>query len=526
MGFGALLKKETWETTMKNTRKRVAIRVARRQQLQTSNSHVRVAAFLVLMVLLVSRVAVAQTPIKVMTYNNKHGSSSTIVNSQLDTIAAQNPDVVVVQEGYSTQVDTYANGLNARMNTTAWHGSFTKHCKSGTEPTCTTYGSEGVMVLTRLKTTAVTPRLIWAKDDYFAARATLRMGVALADGTEVNVFACHLPALIAWRASRMTYVNTITTWAQSFSGPNFLGGDFNEVPSQTPIVTMTQQFSDAWALGGSGSGYTHIKDGYTTPYRRIDYWFSDKASATPLSAVKVVGKVGDSDHLAVVATYAVPAKRPTAPAAPAETTLMHDSFETLDLTQWPGTVITGSRDATVTAAVAGGMLRIGDLNEGTTGGHYNGISTGAYDLSSNGGASVQLVTPANQASTAYAMFAVVRDASNYYRWYQVGDSLVIEKRIGGVKTTVADLQYDAKQHQFLRIRREANPETGTQDVVFETAPNNGGIPGIFTERHREVWNAALNPASLRFELKAGTSAAVAAPGSVYWDNFHVASNCR
>jgi endonuclease/exonuclease/phosphatase family metal-dependent hydrolase len=170
--------------------------------------------FLVLLVLLASgTIAVAQTPITVMTYNNKHGSTSTIVNSQLDTIAAQNPDVVVVQEGYSTQVDTYANGLNARMNTTAWHGSFTKHCKSGTEPTCTTYATEGVMVLTRLKTTAVTPRLIWAKDDYFAARATLRMGVALADGSEVNVSACHLPALIAWRASRMTYVNTITTWA-------------------------------------------------------------------------------------------------------------------------------------------------------------------------------------------------------------------------------------------------------------------------------------------------------------------------
>jgi endonuclease/exonuclease/phosphatase family metal-dependent hydrolase len=470
--------------------------------------------------------ATAQTPIKVMTYNNKHGSTSSIVNSQLDTIAAQNPDVVVLQEGYSTQVTTYVNGLNVRMNTTAWHGSFTKHCKAGTEPNCSTYASEGVMVLSRLKTTAVTPRLIWAKDDYFVARATLRMGVALADGTEVNVFACHLPALIAWRASRMTYVNTITTWAQSFSGPKLLGGDFNEVPTQTPILTMTQQFSDAWALGGSGTGYTHIKDGYTTPYRRIDYWFSDKASATPLSAIKVVGNVADSDHLAVVATYAVPSKTPIAPAAPAETTLMHDSFDTLDLAQWPAAVITGSRDATVPVAIEGGKLRIGNLKEGTTGSHYNGISTGAYNLSSNGAASVQLVTPTNPASTAYAMFAVVRDTSNYYRWYQVGDSLVIQKTIGGVKTTLADLQYDPQQHQFLRIRREANAATGTQDVVFETAPNNGGVPGTFTERHRETWNASVTPASLKFELKAGTSDVVSAPGSAYWDSFHAATNCR
>ena len=513
---------------MENTTKRRAIAIrwllgadGTLRGFWTGDSRVLGTALLLLVAFLASvATAVAQTPIRVMTYNNKHGSTSTIVNSQLDTIAAQNPDVVVLQEGYSTQVNTYADGLNARMNTTAWHGSFTKHCKSGTEPNCTTYSSEGVMVLTRLKTTAVTPRLIWAKDDYFAARATLRMGVALADGTEVNVFACHLPALIAWRASRMTYVNTITTWAQSFSGPKFLGGDFNEVPSQTPILTMTQQFSDAWALGGSGTGYTHIKDGYTTPYRRIDYWFSDKASATPLTAVKVVGNAADSDHLAVVATYAVPAKTPTAPA---ETTLMHDSFDRLDLVQWPGAVITGSRDATIPVAGAAGMLRIGDLKDGASG--YNGISTGAYNLSSNGAASVQLITPTNQSTSAYAMFAVVRDGSNYYRWYQVSGSLVAEKRIGGVKTTLANLQYEAQHHQFLRIRREANTATGTQDVVFETAPNNGGVPGTFTERHRETWNASVNPTGLQFELKAGTSTAIA-PGSAYWDNFHVASNAR
>src|SRR4029450_587958 len=210
---------------MKSTRKRVAIGMANRQRLhangtlpvrtRTSDSRVPLTAFLVFMVLLVSHAAVAAgtTPIKVMTYNTHHGGTAetpATTDNQLDTIAAQNPDVVVLQEAYSTQFNYYVNGLNARMNTTAWHGSYAKQCKAGTAPNCTSYSSEVAMILTRLKTVAVTPQLMWVKDDYFAARAAIRMSVALADGTEVNVFACHLPALLAYRSARATYVTQLT----------------------------------------------------------------------------------------------------------------------------------------------------------------------------------------------------------------------------------------------------------------------------------------------------------------------------
>lgn len=521
---------------MKNTKKRVAIGMVVRQGLhangtlpartRTSDSRVPLTAFLVLMVLLVSHAAVAAgtTPIKVMTYNTHHGGTAQTpktTDNQLDTIAAQNPDVVVLQEAYYSQLSYYVNGLNARMNTTAWHGSYAKNCKAGTEPNCTSYSSEAAIILTRLKTVAVTPQLMWAKDDYFVARAAIRMSVALEDGTEVNVFACHLPALLAYRSSRVTYVNKITAWAQTLSGPKLMGGDFNDTPDKTPILAMTQQYADAWVLGGSGAGYTHIKDGYTSPTRRIDYWFSDKASQTTLTAVKVVGSPTDSDHLGVVATYAVPSTA----SASSETTLLHDGFETLDLARWPGQVITGTRDATVPVTVAAGRLRIGDLKE-ATGTHYNGISSGDYDLSTNGCASVQLATAPDPASTAFAMFAVVRDTNNYYRWYQSGGVLIGQQRIGGTKKTVVDLQYDPNLHQFLRIRRVANAATGTQDVVFETAPNNGGVPGTFTERYRDAWSSGVTPTSLKFELKAGTSVAETAPGSAYWDNFHAAASCR
>jgi endonuclease/exonuclease/phosphatase family metal-dependent hydrolase len=462
--------------------------------------------------------------IKVMTYNTHHGGQATTpatTDNQLDMIAAQKPDVVVLQEAYSSQLTYYVNGLNSRLGTDAWHGSYAKHCKSGTPPTCTSYKSETVMILTRLTTLAVDSTLIWAKDNYHVARATIRMSVALSDGTPVNVFVCHLPALSNAQAARMAYVSAFQTWAQSFSGPRLVGGDFNDSPGTAPIVAMTQEYGDAWVLRGSSSGYTHVRYPSLTPRSRIDYWFSDKNGLAIPASVSVVGDPADSDHLAVVGTYAIATNVPTG-----ETTFLHDRFDTFSTTKWPGRVATGTQDSSIPIVVASGALRIGSLKEATPGTHYNGISSGSYDLSNNGYASVQLVKSPNTVTTAYAMFAVVRDSSNFYRWYQSGTALVAEKKITGTKTPLVNLPYDAVSHQFLRVRREYNPSTGLNDVVFETAPNIGGVPGTFVQRYREAWDTHILSTSLRFELKAGTSVPEIAPGSVYWDNFHAGDSHR
>ena len=172
------------------------------------------------------------------------------------------------------------------------------------------------------------------------------------------------------------------------------------------------------------------------------------------------------------------------------------------------------------------MFRIGALKDGATGAHYNGISSAVYNLSNNGCAAVQLAQGLNPATAAYAMFAVVRDTNNLYRWYQSGDALIAESKIGGVKKTLVDLQYSAAAHQFLRIRKETNLATGTQDVVFETASNNNGQAGVYTERYRNTWAAAVNASGLKVEIKAGTSGAEAGAGAASWDNVLVATNCK
>jgi hypothetical protein len=74
--------------------------------------------------------------------------------------------------------------------------------------------------------------------------------------------------------------------------------------------------------------------------------------------------------------------------------------------------------------------------------------------------------------------------------------------------------------QFLRIRHDAN----TGNVVWETAPNNSGTPGTFTQQCSESWNTTAVPlGSVLFEMKAGTGVAEPnPPGTVIFDNFNAA----
>jgi hypothetical protein len=372
------------------------------------------------------------------------------------------------------------------------------------------------MVLTRLTTLATDSTLIWAKDDYHVARATVHMRVVMGDGTTVNVFSCHLPALGNAQAARVTYANAFKAWAQSFGSPRLVGGDFNDSPGTSPINAMTTEYADAWKIKGSGTGLTHYHG--TALSTRIDYWFSDLAGSAAVTDISIVGTSADSDHRAVVATY-------TAAPLVTETTLMNDTFSNFVPASWPFGAFTSGQDMGI-PVVVNGQVNIGPLKDATTGSHYRGISTDLQDVTNNGSAYVQLVQAPNTATLAYAMFAGGTDGNNFYRWYESGNALVVEKKIAGVKKTLVNRPYDAVAHQFLRIRREYNTATGTNDVVFETAPNSNGVPGTWTVQYRETWDAHVVPSAMRFELKGGTSDAVVGAGTVVWDNFHVASDCK
>ena len=102
--------------------------------------------------------------------------------------------------------------------------------------------------------------------------------------------------------------------------------------------------------------------------------------------------------------------------------LLADAFDALDRTKWPGGTFTSTADTTVPVAANGGALQIGPMLASTTGSHYNGVNTAAFDFTANGAASVQLTQTGN--GLAYAMFAAGSDGSNYYRWYVSGGQIV------------------------------------------------------------------------------------------------------
>src|SRR4051812_12327364 len=130
-----------------------------------------------------------------MTLNTKHGGEAPWRTAdQIAEIVAEHPDVVLLQEADVSQLDDYVNGINRGLQSTDWHGEYARHCNAGKAPDCSNENGGAVMILTRLKITDVEKRLIWAADEYVAARGALHVTVTLDNGASVQVFSCHLPA--------------------------------------------------------------------------------------------------------------------------------------------------------------------------------------------------------------------------------------------------------------------------------------------------------------------------------------------
>jgi len=206
--------------------------------------------------------------------------------------------------------------------------------------------------------------------------------------------------------------------------------------------------------------------------------------------------------------------------APSETVLLEDSFDddSLNLSKWaPNNLFSGFTDAAVPVTEINQGLRIGALLQGQTGSHYNGIrSSNTYDFT-GAFCFVELVQAPISSTKADAMLSVGRDANNYYRVYVEEGTLICQKRVSGVKTNLFTAAFDAVAHRYWRIRHDQ----ATGNVVFETAPDNSGVPGIWVVRSSEAWNTASVPlAGIIFEIKAGTwQAESVSPGPVVFDNF-------
>jgi len=160
-------------------------------------------------------------------------------------------------------------------------------------------------------------------------------------------------------------------------------------------------------------------------------------------------------------------------------------------------------------------LEIGPLLLNTANAYGGVATTFQYNLPPGSYTYVELVQPPSAQTNADAGFAL----GNYLGYYQIlvsHGSLIGVKNILGNATTVFSVTYDPVAHRFLRIRH--NSATG--QVIFETAPGSGGVPGTWVQRFSEPWNSTLAFNGFQFELRGGTLGAQSGQsGKAIFDNF-------
>jgi len=303
---------------------------------------------------------------------------------------------------------------------------------------------------------------------------------------------------------------------------------FDTSSAPAPNVSNVTPNSGATSGGTSvtinGSGFAN---GATVMIGGVPATNVNVASSTTITAVTPAHAAG-TVSVTVTNTNGLSATLPNgftyqAPPPAGETVLLADDFNdnSLDTTKWNlSALFSGFTDASLPVQEVSQRLEIGPMLTQTAGSHYNGLVTRARLDFTNAYAYVWVQVPATN-TTADAMLTLGLDANNYYRIYEEAGVLYAQKRLaGGSKVTLWSGAYDATQQRYWRMRHEAT----TGSVVFETAADNGGVPGVWVERYREAWSTGLIPVtSVLVEVKGGTwQAEASAAGKVIFDNFKAA----
>jgi phosphoesterase family protein/IPT/TIG domain-containing protein/phospholipase D-like protein len=354
----------------------------------------------------------------------------------------------------------------------------------------------------------------------FASGATVTFGGTAA--TNVSVLgSTRITAVSPAHSSGQVNVVVTNPNAQSVTSINAYTYSTPQSPSVSSVAPNSGPTAGGTSITISGSGFASgatVTLGGTAATNVVVSNSTTIAATTPPHVsgtvdVVVTNSNGQSGAKLNAFTYNAPA---------GETILLADDFNdgSLNRSLWqPNNLFSGFTDPNVMLTETQ-TFAVGPLQQNLDGSHYNGIrSTGTYDFT-GAYAYVQLVQAPNALTAADAFYTLGLNVDNCYRMYVESGNLILQKKIGGAKTTLMTVTFNAANHAFWRIRHDAI----SGQVVFETAPSNAGTPGTWSQAYAESWNTSAVPLStVTFELKGGTWRVEGNnPGTVIFDNFKAA----
>lgn len=167
-------------------------------------------------------------------------------------------------------------------------------------------------------------------------------------------------------------------------------------------------------------------------------------------------------------------------------------------------------DPQIPVSEQGGRLSITPRSSLTVSSYNGYVSVAGWDLT-GANASVEVVQIT--ANTAVTIISAGINADNWYSFRAKGSTLYLESRINGT-TTSTTLSYSATLHRFWRLRHDVS----TDSIVFETSADGAS----WTARRSVARQISIT--ALKIELVAGTTSAIASPGTALFDNFVLQSN--
>ncbi|MGH8777175.1 MAG: endonuclease/exonuclease/phosphatase family protein [Jiangellaceae bacterium] len=129
-------------------------------------------------------------------------------------------------------------------------------------------------------------------------RGVLEAGLDLGDGDAIRVLVTHLE--YSFRPARIEQARTTADMVEADPGRVLHLGDLNASPVEPEVTAFTQRLRDAWAVAGTGPGFTFE---VPTPTIRIDYVLAGRDLAVGSAAVV---ESDASDHLPVVVDVDLP----------------------------------------------------------------------------------------------------------------------------------------------------------------------------------------------------------------------------